>query len=72
MEFPKNLQYKILNLQGHSKTCVKLTPDRTAVKHGESFRCKLPSNTLNYFHDFRMGHTRLQKMFVIYESFHVL
>lgn len=44
--FPKNLQYKILTLQGHSKTCVKLTPDRTAVKHGESFRCKLPSNTL--------------------------
>jgi hypothetical protein len=25
---------------------VKLTPDRTAVKHGESFRVKLPSNTL--------------------------
>ena len=44
--FPKNLQYKILTLQGHSKTCVKLTPDRTAVKHGESFRCKLPSNTI--------------------------
>lgn len=44
--FPKNLQYKILTLQGHSKTCVKLTPDRTAVKHGESFRVKLPSNTL--------------------------
>lgn len=44
--FPKNLQYKILTLQGHSKTCVKLTPDRTAVKNGESFRCKLPSNTL--------------------------
>jgi hypothetical protein len=44
--FPKNLAYKIFMLQGHSKTCVKLTPDRTAVRSGESFRCKLPANTL--------------------------
>jgi hypothetical protein len=44
--FPKNLAYNIKTLAGFSKTCVKLTPDRTAVKHGESFRCKLPSNTL--------------------------
>lgn len=44
--FPKNLAYNIKMLQGHSKTCVKLTPDRTAVKSGESFRCKLPANTL--------------------------
>lgn len=44
--FPKNLAYNIKTLSGFSKTCVKLTPDRTAVKHGESFRCKLPSNTL--------------------------
>ena len=45
--FPKNLAYNIKMLQGHSKTCVKLTPDRTAVRSGESFRCKLPANTLN-------------------------
>jgi hypothetical protein len=44
--FPKNLAYNIKTLSGFSKTCVKLTPDRTAVKHGESFRVKLPSNTL--------------------------
>ena len=44
--FPKNLSYNIKMLQGHSKTCVKLTPDRNAVKSGESFRCKLPANTL--------------------------
>lgn len=44
--FPKNLQYKISQLMGHSKTCVKLTPDRTAVRHGESFRVKLPSNSI--------------------------
>lgn len=44
--FPKNLAYNIKTLAGFSKTCVKLTPDRTAVKHGESFRCKLPSNTI--------------------------
>jgi hypothetical protein len=44
--FPKNLAYNIKTLAGFSKTCVKLTPDRTAVKHGESFRVKLPSNTL--------------------------
>jgi hypothetical protein len=45
--FPRNLAYNIRMLQGHSKTCVKLTPDRTAVRNGESFRCKLPANTLN-------------------------
>jgi len=44
--FPRNLSYNIRMLQGHSKTCVKLTPDRTAVRNGESFRCKLPANTL--------------------------
>jgi len=44
--FPKNLAYNIKTLAGFSKTCVKLTPDRTAVKNGESFRVKLPSNTL--------------------------
>lgn len=44
--FPKNLQYKISQLMGHSKTCVKLTPDRTSVRHGESFRVKLPSNSI--------------------------
>jgi len=44
--FPKNYAYIIKMLQGHSKTCVKLTPDRNAVKSGESFRCKLPANTL--------------------------
>ena len=44
--FPRNLAYNIRMLQGHSKTCVKLTPDRTAVRNGESFRCKLPANTL--------------------------
>ncbi len=44
--FPRNLNYNIRMLQGHSKTCVKLTPDRNAVKSGESFRCKLPANTL--------------------------
>lgn len=44
--FPKNLAYNIKTLSGFSKTCVKLTPDRTAVRHGESFRVKLPSNTL--------------------------
>jgi hypothetical protein len=44
--FPKNLAYNIKTLAGFSKTCVKLTPDRTAVKHGESFRCKLPPNTI--------------------------
>lgn len=44
--FPKNLAYNIKSLSGHSKTCVKLTPDRTAVNHGETFKVKLPSNTL--------------------------
>jgi hypothetical protein len=44
--FPKNLAYNIKMLEGYSKTCVKLTPDRNAVKSGESFRCKLPANTL--------------------------
>lgn len=44
--FPKNLAYNIKTLSGFSKTCVKLTPDRTAVRQGESFRCKLPANTL--------------------------
>lgn len=44
--FPKNLAYNIKTLSGFSKTCVKLTPDRTAVRQSETFRCKLPSNTL--------------------------
>ena len=44
--FPKNLAYKISQLQGFSKTCVKLTPDRTSVSSGETFRVKMPSNTL--------------------------
>ena len=44
--FPRNLAYNIRMLEGYSKTCVKLTPDRTAVRNGESFRCKLPANTL--------------------------
>lgn len=44
--FPKNLAYNIKSLSGFSKTCVKLTPDRTSVRHGESFRVKLPSNSI--------------------------
>ena len=44
--FPKNLVYKISQLQGISKTSVKLTPDRTTVSSGETFRVKMPSNTL--------------------------
>jgi hypothetical protein len=46
LQFPKNLQYKISQLAGFSKTTVKLTPDRTEVKNGESFRVKLPANTI--------------------------
>ena len=44
--FPKNLAYKIGQLQGMSKTSVKLTPDRTDVSAGETFRVKMPSNTI--------------------------
>ncbi len=44
--FPKNLAYKISQLQGFSKTSVKLTPDRTDVGAGETFRVKMPSNTI--------------------------
>lgn len=44
--FPKNLAYKISQLQGFSKTAVKLTPDRTDVNAGETFRVQLPSNTI--------------------------
>lgn len=44
--FPKNLAYKISQLQGFSKTSVKLTPDRTDVGAGETFRVKYPPNTI--------------------------
>lgn len=44
--FPKNLAYNIKTLTGFSKTCVKLTPDRNAVAKGETFKVKLPSNTI--------------------------
>ena len=45
-QFPKNLSYKIAELSNFSKTTCKLTPDRTSVSKGETFRCKLPSNTI--------------------------
>lgn len=45
-QFPRNLSYKIAELAKFSKTTCKLTPDRTSVSKGETFRCKLPSNTL--------------------------
>lgn len=46
MEYPKNLAYKISTLQNFSKTTVRLTPDRTDVRAGETFRCKMPANTI--------------------------
>ena len=45
-QFPRNLSYKIAELSNFSKTTCKLTPDRTSVSKGETFRCKLPSNTI--------------------------
>ena len=44
--FPKNLAYNIKTLSGFSKTTVKLTPERTSVQKGDTFKVKLPSNTL--------------------------
>lgn len=44
--FPRNLSYNIRELKQHSKTTCKLTPDRTSVSKGDTFRVKLPTNTL--------------------------
>ena len=54
--FPKNLAYNIKTLSGFSKTTVKLTPDRTSgsVKHGETFKVRLPSNAIVDLRTFTM------------------
>ena len=53
--FPKNLAYNIKTLSGFSKTTVKLTPDRTGtIKHGETIKVKLPSNTIVDLRTFSM------------------
>lgn len=44
--FPKNLQYNIKTLSGFSKTCVVVTGDKTSVRAGDTFKVKLPSNTI--------------------------
>ena len=45
-QYPRNLSYKIGELSNFSKTTCKLTPDRVSVNKGDTFRCKLPSNTI--------------------------
>lgn len=54
--FPKNLAYNIKTLSGFSKTTVKLTPDRTSgvVGHGETFKVRLPSNSIIDLRTFTM------------------
>jgi hypothetical protein len=54
--FPKNLAYNIKTLSGFSKTTVKLTPDRTSgsVRHGETFKVRLPSNSIIDLRTFTM------------------
>lgn len=53
--FPKNLAYNIKTLSGFSKTTVKLTPDRTGtIRHGETIKVKLPSNTIVDLRTFSM------------------
>jgi hypothetical protein len=45
--FPKNLAYNVKSLSGFSKTVVKLTPTpNTAVEAGNTFKVRLPPNTL--------------------------
>lgn len=45
--FPKSLSYSIKTLSGFSKTTCKLTPDRTGIINaGETYRTKLPANSL--------------------------
>ena len=44
--FPKNLAYNIKTLSGFSKTCVKITPDKIGVNAGDTFKVKLPTNTI--------------------------
>lgn len=44
--FPKNLAYNIKTLSGFSKTCVKITPDKITVNAGDTFKVKLPTNTI--------------------------
>ena len=44
--FPKNLAYNIKTLSGFSKTCVKITPDKITVDAGNTFKVKLPTNTI--------------------------
>jgi hypothetical protein len=44
--FPKNLAYNIKTLSGFSKTCVKITPDKTSVNANDTFKVKLPTNTI--------------------------
>lgn len=44
--FPKNLAYNIKTLSGFSKTCVKITPDKTTVNANDTFKVKLPTNTI--------------------------
>ena len=46
-QFPSQLQYNIKNLSGHSKTCVRLTPDKyDNIKPNDVIRVALPNNTL--------------------------
>jgi len=44
--FPKNLAYNIKTLSGFSKSTVKITPDKTSVRANDTFKVKLPTNTI--------------------------
>ena len=53
--FPKNLAYNIKTLAGFSKSTVKLSPDKTgAIQMGDSFKVKLPQNSIVDLRTFTM------------------
>jgi len=53
--FPKNLAYNIKTLSGFSKSTVKLSPDKTGtIQMGDSFKVKLPNNTIVDLRTFTM------------------
>lgn len=44
--FPKNLQYNIKTLNSFSKTCVTVTADKQNVRANDTFKVKMPTNTI--------------------------
>jgi hypothetical protein len=53
--FPKNLAYNIKTLAGFSKSTVVLSPDKTGtIQSGDTFKVKLPSNTIVDLRTFTM------------------